>query len=107
MDDRRQEIRREDDQPFPWQTLANLLFAALIALGGYVWTENARQVRELQVDAIAKAQQIVRLEERRDAQERLIGELQGQLRRMEDKLDKALDERRSGGSGLTGRMFDK
>lgn len=110
-EERRREARRADDQGggINWQAVANIVVSLLLAIGAYVWSENAKQVHDLQAVSFAQMQQIARLEERRDAQERLIGELQGQLRRMEDKLDKALDEqreqRRSG--GLTGRMFDK
>lgn len=98
-----------DEAVLSWQKVANVASAVLFVIGGYIGTESIKQVQNLQTTAGSQAQQIARLEERRDAQERVNGELSERLRRMEDKLDRVLEERRreGAGNGLTGRMFDK
>lgn len=80
MEDRRQ-------PPFPWQTLANILFISLITLGGYVWNGTVQRVQLLEATVASRGERIAVLEVRTTQQEETIRVLRGELLRMNDKLD--------------------
>lgn len=93
-EDRRQDLRRDEDRTFPWQVLANILFAALITLGGYVWSGTVQRVQTLETTVSSRGERIAVLEVRSTQQDESIRVLRDQLQRMNDKLDQLLRQSR-------------
>lgn len=80
----------------PWQNIANLLFAGLMVLGGYLWTQTASTVASEKKRNEKQDVEIARLQEWRLAQDETIRLLREELKRMNEKLDRLLSLGRPG-----------
>lgn len=86
---------REDDAPMgtgknalPWQTIANLLFAALIALGGFVWTQATNSLAAQQTINEKQAVDIAKLQAWTVAHDKTVDVFRQEMQRLNDKLDR-------------------